>query len=244
MSAAIPSIDLATAKRAYATDLETWSHSQGPTKRHTRRMYRAMLRMLEQLPAHVLEAEGQVWLWSDLHLGHENIIRYTERPFSSVEAMDSALFDNWSDTLDDEDTLIFVGDLAMRRAIAEETWQRVREGVGRRKLLVVGNHDLTGSGSLRVSGFDQVNSLLYLPGDPPILCTHLPLASTPDTWVNVHGHTHNEAPKPSRHINVSVEQLDYRPVSLDRIRVLARELVAGRYPPGKTTLEQLEHIGA
>ena len=235
-------MDCDTAKRVYAKDLETWSRSQGPTNRHSRKMYRAMRRMLGELPAHVLEADEQVWLWSDLHLGHENIIRYTNRPFASVEAMDAAIYANWRNVVSEEGTLVFVGDVAMRRAVSEETWRRVREGAGKRKLLVAGNHDLTGSGSLRVAGFDQVSSLLCLKGDPPIVCTHLPLASLPDGWVNVHGHTHDEPPQRSAHINVSLEQLDYQPVSLERVRTLARELAAGRYPPGKTTLEQLAKL--
>lgn len=235
-------IDLGTAKQAYARDLETWAQGKGPTNRHSRGMYRAMLRMLGEIPARVLDEDGEVWLWSDLHFGHENIIRYTNRPFANAEVMDAALYANWNETLDVDDTLIIVGDLAMRKAISEETWRRVSRAVGKHKHLVVGNHDLTSAGHLRVAGFDQVSSLLCLRGDPPIVCTHMPLASLPDTWVNVHGHIHDAAPWPSRHINVSVEQLDYRPVSLGRVRNLARELVAGRYPPGKTTLEQIEHI--
>ena len=57
--------------------------------------------------------------------------------------------------------------------------------------------------------------------------------------VNIHGHTHrNLKPAGSPHINVSVEQLDYRPVELSRLRRLAQALVAGQTPPGETTLER------
>ena len=45
-------------------------------------------------------------------------------------------------------------------------------------------------------------------------------------------------------INVSVEQLDYRPVALTRIRSLARALVVGESPPGATTPERIEAIEA
>ena len=70
----------------------------------------------------------------------------------------------------------------------------------------------------------------------------MPLAEVPDGFVNVHGHTHDEAPRRSRHINVSVEQLDYRPVALGRIKALARELLAERYPDGQTTLERIATV--
>ena len=46
------------------------------------------------------------------------------------------------------------------------------------------------------------------------------------------------------HINVSVEQLEYAPVSLARIRRLAQVLVGGVYPPGETTVERMQAIEA
>ena len=238
-------IDCASAREVYAQNLETWIRGTlEPTNRHGRKMYRAMRRMLDELPARELHEEGKTWVWSDLHLGHENIIRYTNRPFKSVHQMDETLYWNWFDRVGDRDTLIFVGDVAMRPVNPEYTWGRVRQGSGRVKHLVVGNHDLTGSGSLRVEGFDQVSSLLCAAGDPPMLFTHLPLERFPDGWVNLHGHTHDDPPRRSAHINVSVEQLNYFPIALDRLRILARELVKGHVPKGNTTLEQLDRIGA
>jgi len=242
------SIDPRTATQIYAHDLESWVQGgAGPTNRHSRKMYRAMLRMVREHPAHMLDTTldtnidqtGQVWLWSDLHFGHDNIIRYTNRPFVDADEMDAALYANWLRTVGENDTLLFIGDLAMRRAVCEATWERVRRGAGKVKHLVFGNHDLTGSGEVRVGGFDLMSSLVCIDGDPPIICTHLPLATLPDGWVNVHGHTHDAPPGRSPHINVSVEQLDYAPVALERLQRLARELVSARYPPGKTTLERL-----
>ncbi len=249
-------IDPHTATEVYARDLEFWVRGgAGPTNRHSRKMYRAMLRMVREHPARMLDATidadidttadktGQVWVWSDLHFGHDNIIRYTNRPFVDADEMDAALYANWLRTVGENDTLLFIGDLAMRRAVSNDTWQRVRRGAGKVKHLVLGNHDLTGSGKVRVDGFDLMSSLVCIKGDPPIVCTHLPLATLPDGWVNVHGHTHDALPRRSPHINVSVEQLDYAPVALRRLQLLARELVSARYPPGKTTLERLASIG-
>lgn len=132
----------------------------------------------------------------------------------------------------------------MRDAVCDRTWQRIRATGGARKWLVFGNHDLTGGGVLRVDGFDDVCSLLCADGDPPLVLTHLPLTQVPAGVVNIHGHTHAEPPGRSPHINVSVEQLDYRPVALDRLRKLARALVKGHYPSGATTLERLAAMGA
>lgn len=207
-------------------------------------MFRATLKASRTLPPCELDGPDSVWVWSDLHLGHDNIIRYTNRPFADAETMDSALYENWAATVGNDDELIIVGDLAMRTAVGTHTWQRVRHGPGGKKRLVIGNHDLTGSGSLRVDGFDEIGAALFMDGDPPLVFTHIPLTRVPEGCVNIHGHTHNETPRDSRHINVSVEQLDYRPVALTRLSVLARDLVAGRYPNGATTLERLKTIGS
>ena len=65
----------------------------------------------------------------------------------------------------------------------------------------------------------------------------------PDGTINIHGHVHDDPPRQTPHINVSVEQLDYRPVSLASLRALAGVLVKGEYPEGNTTLERLSAIG-
>ena len=60
--------------------------------------------------------------------------------------------------------------------------------------------------------------------------------------VNIHGHEHGKPAGASPHINVAVEQRDYEPVRLDRLRALARALVRGHYPPGATTIERIAHL--
>ncbi len=208
-----------------------------------RKVFQAMLRALNALPAkHLDDCPAKTWVWSDLHLGHNNIIRYCNRPFANAEAMNQRLYANWEATVGAEDLLILVGDVAMQDAVCDQTWRRIESGAGRRKELVIGNHDLTGSGQVRVKGFDDISSLLCLHGNPPLLFTHMPLNDVPEGWVNVHGHTHAAPVTESPHINVSVEQIDYRPLALTHIRSLAAELAQGRYPAGCTTLERINNL--
>ena len=73
---------------------------------------------------------------------------------------------------------------------------------GRRKILVFGNHEL-GVAGVAVPGFDEIYSVLYADGDPPLLMTHFPLRRVPKECVNVHGHLHSAKVRGStRHINV------------------------------------------
>ena len=203
---------------------------------------RAMRRAVNEYGAGVLEVDdGSVKVWSDLHLGHTNIISYQNRPFHDVHEMNETLWTNWQLGVDPNDTLVCVGDIALGEGLSEETWERVRAAPGRSKVLVVGNHDLTGQGLLRVGGFHRAKAVLVSAGDPPLIWTHAPVPNVPAGHVNIHGHMHgNLKPPGSPHINVSVEQLAYRPVALTRIRSLARALVAGESPPGATTLERIE----
>lgn len=75
---------------------------------------------------------------SDLHLGHERICKLAERPFASVEEMNTELVRRWNDTVGPDDDVIVLGDLAMGRFA--ETLELVAMLNGR-KLLVPGNHD-------------------------------------------------------------------------------------------------------
>ena len=222
----------------YATNLEELAKERGRN-----RSLRAMMRSLPHHPAGRLdEPDEAVSVWSDLHLGHANIIRYCERPFDDVGEMDGTLWRNMHAALTPDTTLVIVGDLAMGRAIGEASGYGIRALPCRARHLVVGNHDLNGDGRLRASGFDHVWSVLVSGGQPPLIWTHYPLRRVPEGSVNIHGHTHNKPPTDTPHINVSVEQLDYRPVRLSDLRALARELVAGRYPPGGTTLEKIGSV--
>lgn len=75
---------------------------------------------------------------SDLHLGHERICELAQRPFASVDEMNTELVQRWNDTVGRTDDVIVLGDLAMGRFA--ETLGLVKQLNGF-KYLVPGNHD-------------------------------------------------------------------------------------------------------
>ena len=203
------------------------------------RAYNSMKRALNTYAAGVLDVpDERVKVWSDLHIGHANIIGYCDRPFRNVDQMDETLWLNWQTGVESGETLVCVGDVwfgytDVPRPVPE----------GHHKILVLGNHDLTNAGALKVTVFDVVNALLISPGDPPLVFTHVPLPYVPPGVVNVHGHTHAKLhPPESPHINVSVEQLEYRPIALYWLRSLARAILAEAVPDGDTTLNRIRLI--
>lgn len=53
------------------------------------------------------------WFISDTHFSHTNIIRYTGRPFETVEEMNLCLIKNWNDCIDADDQVFFLGDFGL-----------------------------------------------------------------------------------------------------------------------------------
>ena len=83
----------------------------------------------------------------------------------------------------------------------------------RRKILVAGNHDNVHIRRLR-RAFDKVAACAYLPAEPHLLFTHVPLGHVPAGCVNVHGHVHLKPSVDERRINVCVEQIGYPPIPM------------------------------
>ena len=234
----------ADSRKRYIADIEAKLRPESQIKVRGEQGLKAMLRAIPQHPVcEFNEPDDDVLVFSDLHLGHENIIEYCDRPFLDVNDMNVTLWDHLTAEVEPDKVLVVVGDMAMREALNAVTWQQIRDLDCRQRHLVIGNHDLTGAGQLRAQGFDSVWSVMLSGGEPPLIWTHYPLNEVPDGYINIHGHVHDDPPRRTPHINVSVEQLDYCPVSLFDLRALARVLVKGEYPEGNTTLERLQDIG-
>lgn len=85
-----------------------------------------------------------VWLTSDWHLGHENIIGYCDRPFENVAHMHDELVSRFNACVEPEDTVYMLGDVAM--GIVERSLRLVHAFEGH-KILICGNHDKCWSGA-------------------------------------------------------------------------------------------------
>ncbi len=58
---------------------------------------------------------AKFWVSADHHLGHENIINYCKRPFRSVEHMNRELIRRWNERVEEEDTVLYLGDFCFSR---------------------------------------------------------------------------------------------------------------------------------
>lgn len=165
-----------------------------------------------------------MYLTSDNHFGHRNIIGYCDRPFKSVEEMDEAMIQRWNQNVGDESTVLVVGDFSFYDF---ETTKRIVQRLKGRKTLIRGNHDKSHSDKWFLkAGFDAVieHMMLMLSIDPrnQAEVQHHPVYNTKyGAGILFHGHAHNYCK--AKHyvtnnqvlLNVGVDCWNFAPVHLD-----------------------------
>lgn len=185
---------------------------------------------------------------SDLHFGHENIIKYCERPFNSVEHMNEVLIANWNAIVNPTDEVWVLGDLAMGRI--DETLPLVARLNGH-LILLTGNHDRCWPYAKKMNptkladwrlkylaaGFSEIyDGVVERPTLIDARLCHFPYIGDsqgydrfPDQrpadtggWL-VHGHVHDEWKIKDRMINVGTDVWDYTPVNVE----VLKEIIQG-----------------
>lgn len=74
---------------------------------------------------------------SDQHFDHSNVIKYCDRPFSSVEEMKESIVKNFNEVVDNECHTVFLGDTSLSANSTRDVLPRLNGT----KTLIVGNHD-------------------------------------------------------------------------------------------------------
>lgn len=153
-----------------------------------------------------------IWITSDTHFGHDNIIRYCGRPFANADVMGEAMVERWNRVVKPQDHVYHLGDVAMSERSAHQYLGRLHG----HKRLVLGNHDDRVPMAVLGQYFDKILCWRLF---KPVILTHVPIheASFGKARVNVHGHTHEKPAYPGPYINVCVEHTDYAPVHLDAL---------------------------
>lgn len=177
-----------------------------------------------------------LWFISDTHFGHANILNFVYaldtqtmarvRPFDSEREMDEHMIQKWNSVVRPQDHIYHLGDLTMARGKGANT-QHI-DGIMKRlnghKRIILGNHDDLPA-KWYLQWFEKVKASRVLDN---ILFTHIPVhpASLGRFRANVHGHIHQNIYPDPRYLNVSVEAVDYTPVSLETLKqqIVIREL--------------------
>lgn len=154
--------------------------------------------------------DGNIYLWSDIHFGHTNIIRYCNRPFGSVAEMNAGLIENYKNVVQPNDIVIWGGDIGFMKVHILNDMIKDLPGY---KILIMGNHDFHRNGiRYEYECFDEQHiclELLY--NSTKLWITHYPLQFVPEGVFNIHGHIHDKLINDGKHINMCVEHTNYRP---------------------------------
>lgn len=149
-------------------------------------------------------------------------------PFDSVEHMDEVMVERWNAKIGARDIVYHMGDVAIHKRNLE-TIHRLNG----RKILILGNHDVE-KASKYLQYFSDVRAFKMIP--KMFVATHVPIhaGSIGRFKFNVHGHLHervvlNEAGEEDlRYLNVSVERINYTPISVDEIwAILSKRIEDG-----------------
>lgn len=160
-----------------------------------------------------------IYLISDTHFGHENIIKCCNRPFRDAAEMDEALVSKWNDIVRPQDHVYHLGDVAMSRQALHAIMPRLHG----HKRLVLGNHDNQAPMLEYAKYFEKIMLWRLF---KPVVLSHVPvhIGSFGKALVNVHGHIHDHESPCGPYVNVSCEMTDYAPIHLDRVMQFAAQV--------------------
>ena len=181
-----------------------------------------------------------IFFISDHHLGHENILNFTNndgtkvRDFNSVEDMHNFIIQQHNKVVGVNDTVYFLGDVAIKKHALS-----IINELNGKKRLILGNHDIfnerksikTPAGVIYYNEYDQyVGEILAYKVCPDVfVCSPTPLSVKSITerfCFNVHGHLHNNIVKTEegfedpRYFNVSCERLNFKPIEFTEVKKL------------------------
>ena len=174
-----------------------------------------------------------IWVISDTHFWHANIIKYCDRPFADVKEMNDVMVERWNSVVKEQDIVYHLGDVYFGKEGRD-----VISKLNGHKRLILGNHD-NGKDQNLLKHFEKIMMWRMFP-DLGLLFTHVPVhfsslqrfdkeGNPSGNLRNVHGHVHKNSVKmfetrwatepvnDLNYINVSVEMIDYTPVHVDSL---------------------------
>lgn len=189
---------------------------------------------------------NNIFVTADQHLGHENIIKFCDRPFATVEEMDRVLIDNWNKVVGKDDTIYNLADFTLGNfAVARRYFAQLNG-----KIQVLANHWHHDKRWLPKKYFGPIMLEYPMATDiahvnilPPMvvleiegmgnegralavtLC-HYPLAGWDrkhyGAW-HLYGHTHKPDTSGEFRLNIGVDCMNYHPISLGDVLTLMHE---------------------
>lgn len=167
---------------------------------------------------------------SDLHIGHQNCIKFDNRPFSTLEEMHDTIVENWNSVVKKDDDVYILGDYAWRNEIGLEILKKLKG----KKHLILGNHDKINE-HMRKEFVSIEQIKIVKDGEKYVVLCHFPMAHWQGAdygYIHLFGHIHSG--RDSRPFEAYKQEMKKRGLSYDCHNV---GCMLHNYTP--ITLEQL-----
>ena len=103
-----------------------------------------------------------------------NVLKYDNRPFTSIEEMNQALITNWNSVVKQDDTIYHLGDFAFMK---EHQVIDILQQLNGKKIFVFGNHDKVMFNDAIKKYFAAMVSYLEVKHNGELICMfHYPIA--------------------------------------------------------------------
>jgi calcineurin-like phosphoesterase family protein len=180
----------------------------------------------------------EAFFTSDPHFDHENIIKYCNRPFSSVEEMNEGIIEANNKIVKPNDELYILGDIVF--GINPRRLAEILSRLNGNKIIILGNHDTTQYFTRDIYKYEfkhKIRSYHYRilelhgkqwGGYSPTLC-HYPMLSWNASFhgsFQLHGHTHGNIPfDPAvKRLDVGVDSNSFKPWNWEEIVVKLKDI--------------------
>jgi calcineurin-like phosphoesterase family protein len=158
---------------------------------------------------------------SDEHYGHKNVIKFCNRPFSSVEEMDERLIQNFNLVVKPTDTTIHGGDFTFYKGGKAEELVKRLNGY---HIFLNGSHDYWLKGKKGIHEIWEKNIFHNKTNQKHhITVCHYCMRTWPRSHYNsyhLYGHSHAGLPSIGKSHDIGVDNNDFYPLSFDEIVVI------------------------
>jgi len=177
------------------------------------------------------------WFTSDLHLGHDNIIKYCNRPFATGDEMNKKIIYNWNQRVKSDDVVYHLGDFCFRGGREGGTnkakyWEEKLNG---KIIHISGNHDNNNSvkSILKKAVFEFGNKTVLAVHEPPMMRLEVPEIFD----FVLCGHVHEKwkymwLPDSNDSIpviNVGTDQWKFMPIKIDEMIKFYNSIIRGNH---------------
>ncbi|AGN51480.1 phosphoesterase [Vibrio phage eugene 12A10] len=159
--------------------------------------------------------KGKIWMTSDLHFGHKNILKFCPdtRKFIDIQDMEESLIKEWNNTVSPEDIVIDHGDFSF---LGADKTKEILSKLNGHIIHIFGNHAKAIRNGLKVDGYDYFE---FRYNGIKIVCNHY----AQRVWNGSHfgaihtfGHSHGSMEGIGRSMDVGYDAVG-KIISLDEV---------------------------